>query len=139
VNAAEVAAIGETEDAFVQFEGDIHMHALFTMVGAFQKFFATRKPEELAIEPKMHCQQAAVQDEKHVLAVAIDGANAAAFGMAGDMRSGLRLRGDGMKYVNATDSPALDKGTERTDDSFHFREFRHERCTVYGVKNPALE
>jgi hypothetical protein len=43
------------------------------------------------------------------------------------MWSGLRLGGDGMKYMNATDSPALDEGTERTDDSFHFWQFRHKR------------
>jgi len=59
----------------------------------------------------MHRQQAAVQNEKHIFAFAIDGANAAALGLAGDMRSGLRLRGDGVKDMNTADSPALDEGT----------------------------
>ena len=77
----------------------------------------------------MHCQQTAVQDEKHILAFAIDGSNAAALGMADDMRSGLGLRGDRVKDVNAADSPIPDEGTERADDSFYFRKFGHERRT----------
>src|SRR5258705_13468779 len=77
----------------------------------------------------MHCQQAAVQDEKHIFAFAIDGSNAAALGLAGDLRSCLRLRGGRMKDVNATDSPIPDEGTERADDSFYFRKFGHERNT----------
>src|SRR6266849_879522 len=77
----------------------------------------------------MHGQQAAVQNKKNIFAFAIDGANAAALGMASEMRGSLRLRGDGVKDVNATDSPALDEGTEGAYDSFHFREFRHGRGT----------
>jgi hypothetical protein len=65
----------------------------------------------LAIEPKMHCQQAAVQNEKHIFAFAIDGSNAAALGFASDKRSGLGLRGDRVKDVNATDLPTLDERT----------------------------
>src|ERR1700719_1872240 len=74
----------------------------------------------------MHCQQPAVQDEKHILAFAIHDANAATLGLKGDARSGLRLRGDRVKDVDATDSPTLGEGTERANDSFHFREFRHK-------------
>src|SRR5713101_3650662 len=77
----------------------------------------------------MHGQQAAIQDEQNIFALAIDDANATALGMPGETRSGLRLCGDGVKDVNATDSPALDEGTEGAYDSFHFREFRHGRGT----------
>src|SRR5260370_33749268 len=49
--------------------------------------------------------------------------------MARDMRSDLWLRGNGMKDVNATDSPTLNEGAKSADDSFDFREFRHGRCT----------
>jgi hypothetical protein len=58
----------------------------------------------------MHCQQAAVQNKKHILAFAIDEANAAALGVAGDMRGGLRLCGNGVKDVGTTDSATLDEG-----------------------------
>src|SRR6266403_3953821 len=74
----------------------------------------------------MHCQQAAVQDEKHIFAFATDDANAATLDSTGDALSGLRLRGDRVKYVDATDSPTLGQGTERANDSFHFGEFRHK-------------
>ena len=77
----------------------------------------------------MHCEQAAVQREKYIFAFAIDGSNSAALSKAGNMRSRLGLCGDGVKDVNATDSPILDQGTERSNDSFDFREFGHERRT----------
>src|SRR5260370_2742520 len=77
----------------------------------------------------MHCQQPAVQDEKHILAFAIHDANAATLGLKGDARSGLRLRGDRVKDADATDSPTLGEGTERANDRFHFREFRHTGWT----------
>jgi len=44
VNAAEVAAIGETEHTFVQFKGNIHVHTVFALVGPRQQFSAIRKP-----------------------------------------------------------------------------------------------
>jgi len=111
VNTAKVAAIGKTEDTFVQFEGYIHVHSIFTLVGALQQFFAIRKPEQLTIEPKMYRQYAPVQNEKNMFAFAIDNANAVALGSTGDTRNGLRLCSDGVKNVNASDSPTLDEGT----------------------------
>jgi hypothetical protein len=44
VNSAEVAAISESEDPFVQFEGNIHVNTVFSLVGKFQKFSAVGKP-----------------------------------------------------------------------------------------------
>src|SRR5207253_826918 len=44
VKVAKMAAIGEAEDAFVQFEGNIDVHAVFTLVGALPQFLAVRKP-----------------------------------------------------------------------------------------------
>ena len=38
-----------------------------------------------------------------------------------------------MKDVYATDSSTLGEGTERANDRFHFREFRHKRWT--GSRN----
>jgi hypothetical protein len=55
----------------------------------------------------MHGQNAVVQNEQYVFGSAIDGANAAALRMACEVRSGLRLCGDGVKDVDATDSPTL--------------------------------
>jgi hypothetical protein len=44
VNAAEVAAIGEAEDALIQLEGYIHVDTVFILVGTLEQFFAIRKP-----------------------------------------------------------------------------------------------
>jgi len=77
----------------------------------------------------MHRQEAAVQNEKKIFAFAINDANALSLGMTRDIQSGLRLCSNGMKEVNATDSPTLHEGTESTSDGFHFREFGHGRRT----------
>jgi len=52
LNAAEMAAIGETEDAFVEFEGYVNVDAsfVFGLVGFGQEFFGVGEPEELAVE-----------------------------------------------------------------------------------------
>ena len=44
VNAAEVAAISESEDTVVKFEGNVHVNTGVTLVGKFQKFLAIGKP-----------------------------------------------------------------------------------------------
>jgi hypothetical protein len=90
----------------------------------------------LAIEFEMHREQAAGQNEKNIFALAIHDANASALRVASDIRSGLRLCGDSVKDVNATDSPALDERSKCTNDSFHFREFRHEG---YAYSRAGLE
>jgi hypothetical protein len=131
VNAAEVAAIGKTKDTFVQFESDIDMRAGLTLIGALEQFLAVDKPEKLAVELKVHGEQSAIQNEEHIFAPAIDDANATALSFAAHKRIGLRLRGDGVKDMDTTDSPALDKRTQRANNGFHFREFRHGR---YGIK-----
>ena len=135
MNAAEMATIGETENAFVQLESNVHVRAGFAHVGAFQQFFAIREPQKLAIEFEMHGQEATVQSEENIFSFAADDSNAAALRLVGDMRSRLRFRGDGVKDVDTADSPALDEGPQRANDSFHFREFRHGRSN--GVRSQA--
>ena len=77
----------------------------------------------------MHGHEAAVQSKKNIFTLAIDRSNAAALSMAGEIRSRLRLGGNGMKNMHAKDSSALDKRAERADDCFYFREFGHKRRT----------
>ena len=40
MDPTEMAAIGETEAAIVQFKGDIDVHAHFALVGTFEQFIA---------------------------------------------------------------------------------------------------
>src|SRR5260370_23451937 len=122
-----MAAIGKAEDTFVQFESNINVHAIFAPVGTLQQFFVICKPKKLAVGPEMHWQQPAIQNEKYVLAFATDSANAPALAKAGNVRGGLRLRGYRVKDMNATDQPPSHQRTERANDCFHFRQFRHRR------------
>jgi hypothetical protein len=82
VNAAKVPAIGKTEHTPVEFESDIDMDAVFALVRALLQFFSVCKPEKLPVEFEMHGQQAAVQDDKNIFALALDSLNAAALGLA---------------------------------------------------------
>jgi hypothetical protein len=93
VNATEVAAIGEAEDTFVEFDGDIDMDPVLALIGTLQQFFRICKPEELAVEFEMYSSQPTVQNKQHILAFAIGGLNATALGLAGDMGSKLGLPG----------------------------------------------
>jgi hypothetical protein len=78
MNAAEMAAIGEAEDTFIKFEGDINVDAVFSLVGTPQKLPGIPKPQELSIELEMQGQQATVQNKQHIFAFAVHGANATA-------------------------------------------------------------
>ena len=80
MDAAEVTAIGEAQDTVVQFECDIHVDAGFWLVGAFEQLLCVSKPKQLAIQAKVHGEQAAVEKEKHKFAVAVHGSNATAAG-----------------------------------------------------------
>lgn len=55
LNAAEMATVGETEDAFVEFEGYVNVGAGFGggLVGFGEEFFGVGEPEELAVEFEM--------------------------------------------------------------------------------------
>src|SRR5260370_28331019 len=99
-----MAAIGKAEDTFVQFESNINVHAIFAPVGTLQQFFVICKPKKLAVEPEMHCQQPAIQNEKYVVAFATDSANAPALPKARNVRSDLRPRCHPTKEMNVNDA-----------------------------------
>jgi len=71
-----MAAIGETENALVQLEGNVDVNAVLGIVGATKKFFGGGKPKELAVEFEMQSDQAVLECDKHVFALTSDGANA---------------------------------------------------------------
>jgi hypothetical protein len=125
VDAAEVAAVGKTENAAVQFECNIHMHKACAIVGTLHQFLRVFEPEELAIEPEVERKQSAVENEEHVFAFAFDSTNAAALGETGYVGRSLRLSRDGVEYVNAPYALALNDRAERADYGFHLWQFRH--------------
>lgn len=95
------------------------------LVGATEHFFRVAEPQELAVEPKVHGQNAVVEIEKEVFAFALNRADVPAFRDACDLRRFLWLRGDGVQNVNAANSATLDERAECARYGFYFREFRH--------------
>jgi hypothetical protein len=124
VDPAEMAAIGEAEDTFVQFEGYINVHAVLGLVDATH-FFHVAEPQELAVEAKVHSQDAAIEIEKKVFAFALNRPDVPAFRDACDLPRFLWLRGDRVQNVNAANPATLYEKAERARYGFYFREFRH--------------
>ena len=125
MHAAEMAAIGEAEGAFVKFENYVHMYSVVWLVGATEHFFRVAEPLELAVEAKVHGQDAAIEIEKKVFASALNRADVPTYRDARDLRGLLWLRGDGMQDVDAANSATLDERAERARYGLYFREFGH--------------
>ncbi len=139
-DAAEVAAVGETEDAFVEFEGDVHVNVSgrFFFVGDGEHFFCVGEPEKLAIEFEMESDDAAIELKPEVFSVALDELDALAFGEARELRRILRFCDDGMEDVNAADFATLDERAKSLRDGFDFGKFRHERMSLMRISRRAL-
>ena len=67
-----MAAVGETEDAFVEFEGYVHVDVIDGflaglvggLVGALEKLFCIGEPDELAVEFEVQGDAAAIEIEE---------------------------------------------------------------------------
>lgn len=79
MDAAEMAAIGEAEDAIVQFERYVHVYSILRLVGATEHLFRVAEPQELAVEAKVHRQDTVIESEKKVFAFALNRADVPAF------------------------------------------------------------
>jgi hypothetical protein len=101
------------------------MYSAVWLVGATEHFFRVAEPQELAVEAKVHGQDAAIEIEKKVFAFALNGVDVPAFRGACDLRRFLWLRGDGVQNVDAANPAALDERAECARYGFNFREFRH--------------
>jgi hypothetical protein len=90
-----------------------------------EQFSRVAEPQELAVKPEVHREQAAIENEKKIFASAPNRADLAAFREARELRGFLRLRGDEMQDVDAADAATLDERAEGTRDGFDLREFGH--------------
>ena len=124
-DTAEVPPIREAEHAFVEFEGDIHVHFVFTLIGALQQFFSVRKPQELSIQLEVQGEQSTIERHGNIFSFAIDCADMLAPNVAGDNRGGLWLRGNGVKHVNAANLSSTDQWMQSLSYGFYFGEFGH--------------
>src|SRR5215469_13202736 len=64
MDPAEMALVGEAQHSLAEFKGGVHMHAIRSGIGFFQQFVRARKPNQLAVEAKMHPNQAAIEPQK---------------------------------------------------------------------------
>ena len=125
MDSSQLAAIGEGEDAFVQLESNIYVHAIFKLIGAKEQLFRIREPNELTVEAKVKREQPAVEREEQVFATTLDSSNSPFLGEARELRRFLWLRGPRVKDVDAANPPARDQRTQSPRYGFHFREFGH--------------
>ena len=132
MNAAELATIGEAEDAFVQLESNIYVHAIFKLIDAKEQLFRIREPNELTIKPKMKCEQSTVEIEEQIFAATLDSSNSPFLGEARELRRFLWLRGTRVKDVDAANPLTHDQRTQSARDGFYLREFGHFKQKLSG-------
>ena len=126
--AAKVAAVGETEDALIEFESDVHVDAVGAgTISAREQFLRIAKPDELAIEFEMKSNNGVGKFEPEVFALAAGSDDFLILGGTGELCRRLRFCGDGVKNMDAANEAILDERAQSAHDGFYFREFRHQR------------
>jgi hypothetical protein len=73
LNAAEVATVGESENAAIEFESDVDVNAGAGLIGEFREFLRVGEPEKLSIEFEMESDDGAGKFEPKILSFATDG------------------------------------------------------------------
>ena len=73
LNTAEVATVGESENAAIKFEGDVDMNAGTGLIGEFREFLRVGEPEKLSIELEMESDDGAGKFEPKIFSLASDG------------------------------------------------------------------
>jgi len=101
------------------------VNAFLGLVDTTQHFFRVAEPQKLAVEAKVHSQDAAIEIEKKVFAFALNRADVPACRGACDLRGLLWLRGDEVQNVNAPNPATLNERAECARYGFYFREFGH--------------
>ncbi len=102
VDAAEVATIGETEDAAIEFKGDVNVDVVGRAVGFGFEIARGGEPEKLAVEAEMQGEESAIELEKKIFAVASNGADGLVLGGTGKLARLLRLGDDWVQDLDDT-------------------------------------
>jgi hypothetical protein len=133
-----MAAIGETENTFVEFESDVNVDAGVFLIGDFKHFFGVGEPEKLAIELEMQSDDATRESKPEIFSLSLNGLDSLTFGESSELRRTLRFSGDGVQDVNAANLSSYDEGAESLRDGFYFREFGHVGWNSIGITRMAL-
>ena len=125
MNAAELAAIREAENAFVQFERHVDVHAVFELIRTLEEFLRPAEPNQLTIEAEVERKQAALEVQEQVFPPALDSSNLLPFCETRESGGFLWPRRNGVKDVNAANPPAHHQRAQSPRNGFHLREFGH--------------
>jgi hypothetical protein len=125
MNTAELAAVGEAENAFVQFERHVDVHAVFGLIRPLEKFLRPAEPNQLTIEAEVESKQAALEVQEQVFPPALDGSNLLSFCETRELGGFLWPRRNGVEDVNAANPPAHHERAQTVRDGFYLREFGH--------------
>jgi hypothetical protein len=82
----------------------------------------------------MHFDQAAIEWQKQIFTIARSIEDAASAGEFREARGGLRLGGDGMKDVHATNAAVTDEWAQAARYGFDFGKFGHLCSEVQGFR-----
>lgn len=82
----------------------------------------------------MHFDQAAVEWQEKIFTMARSIEDPASLGKLREARGGLRLGGDGMKDVHATNAAVTDEWAQAARYGFDFGKFRHLCSEVQGFR-----
>ena len=121
LNAAEVATVGESENAAIEFEGDVDVNAGTGLIGEFREFLRVGEPEKLSIEFEMESDDGARKLEPKIFSLAADGEDYLILSGANEGRGRLRFCGDGVEDMDAANAAALDEGAKSSRDRLYFR------------------
>lgn len=73
LDAAEMTAVSETEDAAIEFESDVHVDAVGAgTISACEQFLGIAKPNELAVEFEMKSDDGSGEFKPEIFAFAAD-------------------------------------------------------------------
>ena len=112
VDAAEVAAIGETENATIEFERNVDMHIVRLAICFGKQFFRRGEPEQLAIEAEMKHKDAPIEFENEIFPMARNGADLLFRSTGGKCRWLLWLYCNRVKHMNAANLSAAHQRVE---------------------------
>ena len=116
-----MASVGESENAAIEFEGDVDVNSGTRLIGDFREFLPVREPEKLPIEFEMERDDGARKFEPKIFSLAADGEDYLILSGVNEGRGRLRFCGDGVKDMNAANAAVLDERAKSSRDRLYFR------------------
>lgn len=111
MDAAEVATVGEAQNAAAEFESYVNVDIAWRAIRFCLEVTRGAKPEELAVETEMQGEEAAIKFEEEVFALARYGTNRLVFCSANEVIGFLSFCGNWVQDINAPNLFAVNQRT----------------------------